>query len=92
MHNDFIRHTVGTVVKYDRGRGYGWIKLSCDRWRDAFVSYRSIEPDKKGLKKLEIGELVKLDLTQNNKGYEATNVYPITEEYYNNFINNIFNR
>ena len=86
---EFIRNSVGIVDKYDKGRGYGWIKLACDKWKDAFVSYRDIEPEVDGLKRLDIGQKVKLELCSNHKGYIAKNVIVINDDEYNKVVEEI---
>jgi len=82
---DFIRETVGVVERYDRGKGFGWIKPVCDKWNDAFVSYRNIEPEIEGLKRLFNAQLVRFDLHTNDKGFEARNVRVITQEVFDDF-------
>jgi len=77
-----IRKTCGKVAKYKKTDGYGWIVIGDERWSDAFVSHRHIEPDVEGLKFLEVGQYVKFDLHENDKGYVALNVYPISEQEY----------
>jgi cold shock CspA family protein len=77
-----IRHTCGKVVKYKETGGYGWITIGDERWNDAFVSHRDIEPEIDSKKTLNVGVYVKFDLHENDKGYVAKNVYPITESEY----------
>jgi cold shock CspA family protein len=79
---DIVRTTVGKVLKYSIESGYGFIKLADDKWNDAFVSYREIEPGTEGLKKLFPGNFVELDLHKNAKGFYAKNVRILTEEQY----------
>lgn len=77
-----IRKTCGKVVKYDQRSGYGWICVGDERWRDAFLSYRDYEPEKDEKKTVSVGEFIKFDLHENEKGYVAKNAYPITEREY----------
>ena len=86
MKSEFIRNTFGTVDRYDRGKGFGWLKLYCDKWNDAFVSWRDVEPEKEGLKKLFPKQFVKFGLHSNDKGFAAKNVIVISETEYNNLV------
>lgn len=79
---DIIRTTTGRVLKYDKEKGFGFIKISDDQWNDAFVSHRDIQPEIQGIKKLDADQFVEFDLHKNNKGFVAKNVQLLTEEQY----------
>jgi CspA family cold shock protein len=85
---DIIRRTTGTVLRYNRNDGYGWVRLSDDKWNDAFVSHRDIEPDADGSKKLFEGDKLEFDLHKNEKGFIAKKVVRLTDEQYNNRVLN----
>ena len=80
-----IRTTVGKVVKFKKDKGYGWIVLDDERWKDAFVSYRDIEPDEEGKRCLNEKELVKFNLHENEKGYIAKEVTRLTSNEFEQF-------
>lgn len=79
-----IRTTVGWVLRYSADKRFGFIKIHNDNWKDAFVSYREVEANESGIKKLTENEYVEFDLHQNDKGYVAMNVRRITEQQFNN--------
>jgi cold shock CspA family protein len=81
-----IRKTVGKVVKYKAHEGFGFICIGDERWNDAFLSYRDYEPEKNEKKVIEAGTYVRMDLHSNATGYVAKNVYPITEQEYEAFL------
>jgi cold shock CspA family protein len=83
---DVIRTTVGRVLKYNKESGFGFIKIADDKWNDAFVSHRDIEPEVSGVKKLDEGQLVSFDLHKNSKGFAAKNVKILTEQQFNNIV------
>ncbi|MBI4229375.1 MAG: cold-shock protein [Planctomycetes bacterium] len=60
----------GTVKWFDPKKGYGFI--SQEGGEDVFVHFSSIQGD--GFKTLEEGESVEFEVTQGNKGLQATNV------------------
>jgi CspA family cold shock protein len=60
----------GTVKWFDPKKGYGFI--SQEGGEDVFVHFSSIQGD--GFKTLEEGESVEFEITQGNKGLQATNV------------------
>lgn len=86
MLTDIIRTTVGRVIKYNKESGFGFIKVADDKWNDAFVSHRDIEPEVSGTKKLDEGQHVAFDLHKNSKGFVARNVKLLTEEQYKNVV------
>ncbi len=60
----------GTVKWFNAQKGYGFI--TTEDGKDVFVHYSSIMNE--GFKSLQEGERVKFDLTQGQKGEQATNV------------------
>ena len=60
----------GTVKWFDPKKGYGFI--SQEGGEDVFVHFSSIQGD--GFKTLEEGESVEFEVTQGQKGLQATNV------------------
>ena len=65
----------GTVKWFDEKKGYGFITV--DGGKDAFVHHTAIEGT--GFKTLAEGQRVTLEVTQGQKGPQATNVRVITE-------------
>lgn len=60
----------GTVKWFNSEKGFGFI--SRDNGDDLFVHFSAIQGD--GYKSLEEGQAVSFDITQGNKGDQATNV------------------
>jgi Cold shock proteins len=60
----------GTVKWFNAEKGYGFI--SVENGEDVFVHYSSIQGD--GFKSLEEGQSVEFDITQGNRGAQASNV------------------
>jgi len=60
----------GTVRWFNKRKGYGFI--SDEQGKDVFVHYSGIKMD--GYKNLEEGQSVEFELTQGEKGPQATNV------------------
>lgn len=60
----------GTVRWFNKRKGYGFI--SDEQGKDVFVHYSGINME--GYKNLEEGQSVEFDLTQGEKGPQATNV------------------
>ncbi|GLX69271.1 cold-shock protein [Paenibacillus glycanilyticus] len=60
----------GTVKWFNAEKGYGFI--SVENGEDVFVHYSSITGD--GFKSLEEGQSVEFDITQGNRGAQASNV------------------
>ncbi|MDF2675154.1 MAG: cold shock protein [Clostridiales bacterium] len=63
----------GTVKWFNAQKGFGFI--TTDDGKDVFVHYSSITSD--GFKALEEGQKVRFDLTEGQKGEQATNVSKI---------------
>ena len=61
----------GTVIKFDAGRGYGFIAPN-GGGRDTFVHFTGIIAD--GFRTLNEGEVVSYDLEPSDKGPRAVNV------------------
>ena len=61
----------GEVVYFNSGKGYGFIKVNGED-KDIFFHYSSIKTD--GPKIIEIGEMVKFDCIQGNRGMFASNI------------------
>lgn len=63
----------GTVKWFNAQKGFGFITTGDGK--DVFVHYSSIESD--GFKSLEEGQKVSFDITEGDKGEQATNVRKI---------------
>lgn len=61
---------IGTVVKWDDSRGYGFIDT--ETRKNIFVHYSAIVTE--GFKSLTVGQRVSFDLYDKPKGVEALNV------------------
>ncbi|MEL7647862.1 MAG: cold-shock protein [Sedimentibacter sp.] len=60
----------GTVKWFNAEKGFGFITR--DNGKDVFVHFSAIQGN--GYKSLEEGQAVSFDITQGNKGEQATNV------------------
>jgi len=60
----------GTVKWFNAEKGFGFITR--DNGDDVFVHFSAIQGD--GFKSLEEGQAVSFDITQGNRGDQATNV------------------
>ncbi|MDD2397311.1 MAG: cold-shock protein [Tissierellia bacterium] len=60
----------GTVKWFNAEKGFGFI--TTDSGKDIFVHFSAIEGD--GFKSLDEGQQVSFDITQGDKGDQATNV------------------
>lgn len=60
----------GKVKWFSNVKGYGFIEQ--EGGQDVFVHYSSIQGE--GYKKLEEGDVVEFEVTQGEKGMQATNV------------------
>ena len=63
--------TVGTVKWFNTSRGYGF--LQPESGNDVFVHVTAIQGDGS----LDEGQAVEFDITQGQKGPQATNVRPV---------------
>jgi len=63
----------GTVVKWVNKKGYGFIEV--EGQKDIFVHYSDVKKD--GFVSLRIGQKVKFDLEETDKGPRAKNVEPL---------------
>lgn len=63
----------GVVKWFSAEKGYGFI--SQEGGNDVFVHFSAIQ--KPGYKTLEEGEVVEFEITQGQKGEQATNVRPV---------------
>lgn len=60
----------GTVKWFNAEKGYGFI--STEEGSDVFVHFSAIQGD--GFKTLDEGQAVQFDITQGNRGPQASNV------------------
>ncbi|MDW5299706.1 MAG: cold-shock protein [Sedimentibacter sp.] len=60
----------GTVKWFNAEKGFGFI--TADNGKDVFVHFSSIQGN--GFKSLEEGQKVSFEITQGNKGDQASNV------------------
>jgi cold shock protein len=65
----------GTVKWFDEKKGYGFITV--DGGKDAFVHFSAIEGN--GFRTLTEGQRVTLEITQGQKGPQASHVRPVQE-------------
>ena len=64
----------GTVKWFNNEKGYGFISQP-DGSPDVFVHHSAIQMN--GYRSLEEGQAVEFDVTQGDKGLQATNVRPV---------------
>lgn len=62
----------GKVKWFNNSKGYGFIEVDQDNNMDVFVHYRSIMGE--GYRSLKDGQVVKFDLKESEKGFQAENV------------------
>jgi len=62
----------GTVKWFNSRKGYGFI--SSDEGEDVFVHFSAIQGDNDGYKSLNEGDKVTFDVSQGNKGPQASEV------------------
>lgn len=65
----------GTVKWFNNAKGYGFINADGSD-EDLFAHFSNIEMD--GYKTLKAGQSVVFDIKQENKGYHAINIRPLT--------------
>ena len=63
----------GTVKWFDSRKGYGFISLA-DGSKDVFVHYSEIQDDESGFKRIYEGDEVEFEISEGNKGPQASNV------------------
>ena len=63
----------GTVKWFNPDKGYGFITQ--DDGPDVFVHFSAIQGE--GYRNLEVNQKVEFDVTQGDKGPQATNVRPV---------------
>ena len=68
--------TVGTVKWFNADKGYGFI--APESGEDVFVHFSAIQSA--GYRSLDEGQTVEFDITQGQKGPQATNVRPLERQ------------
>ncbi len=67
----------GKVKWFNNSKGYGFIEVDQDSNMDVFVHYRSILGE--GYRSLTDGQVVKFDLKESEKGFQAENVETVAK-------------
>jgi CspA family cold shock protein len=65
-----VVHLRGTVKWFNAEKGYGFISI--EDGNDVFVHFSAIQGD--GFKSLDEGKAVEFEITEGNRGPQATNV------------------
>lgn len=65
---------IGTVKWFDDGKGYGFITPE-QGGKDLFAHFREIRSE--GFKSLAEGQRVQFEVTQGQKGLQASNIRPL---------------
>jgi CspA family cold shock protein len=65
---------IGTVKWFDDGKGYGFITPE-QGGKDLFAHFREIRSE--GFKSLTEGQRVQFEITQGQKGLQASNIRPL---------------
>lgn len=60
----------GKIKKFNKEKGYGFIKLADDK--DVFFHYSELKMD--GFKTIEEGEEVEFDMVESDRGLQARNI------------------
>jgi CspA family cold shock protein len=68
--------TVGTVKWFNADKGFGFI--APESGEDVFVHFSAIQST--GYRSLDEGQSVEFDITQGQKGPQATNVRPLERQ------------
>ena len=68
----FLAKMEGTIIKWVNTKGYGFIGID-DSEKDVFVHYSDVKSDERFIS-LKVGQRVKFDIENSDKGPKAQNV------------------